>query len=177
MINFLWMNMYCHYTKLFFLQPFPWHSPWTDFKKMWLLSMESYYGRLINWVLQKSCTLICQLAAVYICDWLTKVKWSYETSCLLVHAFESKLCQTWYAIKIEKVRHIEWNFEEGNHFVEAGDLIFLSIDVTNVSLPNIVNIFNQVLQSIDKAAVKSQNPIPSKPKMQIILLHFGAFSL
>ena len=48
--------------------------------------MEIYYGRFTNLVLQKSGSLIDQLATVHICDWLPKVKQIYESSCLLVHA-------------------------------------------------------------------------------------------
>ena len=42
-------------------------------------------GELINWVLQKSSTLIGQLATgtVHICDWLTKVKQIYEPGMIL----------------------------------------------------------------------------------------------
>ena len=40
---------------------------------------EYYRGELINLVLQKSSTLLGQLATAHICDWLTKVKWIYES--------------------------------------------------------------------------------------------------
>ena len=48
--------------------------------------MEIHYKMLLNWVLQKSSTLIGQLSTVHICDWLIKVKQIYELSCLLVNA-------------------------------------------------------------------------------------------
>ena len=38
-----------------------------------VLVIEIYYERLINWVLQKSITLIGQLDTAHIFDWLTKV--------------------------------------------------------------------------------------------------------
>ena len=50
-------------------------------------TMEIYFGRLMNWVLQKLRTLIGQLATVHICYWLTNVKQIYELSCLQVHGF------------------------------------------------------------------------------------------
>ena len=62
-------------------------------QKMWFLSLrdltppsEIYYRKLLNWVIQKSSTLIGQQATVHIYDWLTKVKQIYESSFLLVHA-------------------------------------------------------------------------------------------
>ena len=42
--------------------------------------MDIYLGQLINWVLQKSSTLIGQLATVHNCDWLTKDKRIYKIS-------------------------------------------------------------------------------------------------
>ena len=49
--------------------------------------MDIYSGQLINWVLQKTSTLIGKLATVHICDWLTKVQQIYEPSWLLVHGW------------------------------------------------------------------------------------------
>ena len=45
--------------------------------------MEIYFGRLINRVLQKSSTLIGQLATVHNCDWLTKEKQIYKLSSII----------------------------------------------------------------------------------------------
>ena len=87
------------------------------------MGMEIYYGRLINWVLQKLSTLIGQLATVHINDWLTKVKQIYESSCLLVLGMGVKSSdnsgQMSEAIKVMcEHEQISWNTTHNIAFIK-----------------------------------------------------------
>ena len=62
------------------------------------MSKDKQRGKLINWVLQNSKLSHWSTD----CDWLTKVKWIYEPSCLLAHGIVEgiKSWTTWYGCAI-----------------------------------------------------------------------------
>ena len=84
----------------------PTHLGYFYLKKFWLTWLT---GWLITWVLQKSSSLIGQLATIHICDWLTKVKQIYESSFLLVHDCDSLQLRT---------IALSFNFESSYEFYE-----------------------------------------------------------
>ena len=110
-------------------------------------------------MLEKSSTIIDQLATVHVCDWLTKVWRIYEPSCLLLNAIWNKptcssLCLSLHFVILKKIEKFEQFLFQPNRRLTTLDLEIENLDEIVITLGKGLKCDFNLCKKTEEAAVK-----------------------